>query len=266
MTTSTHTLLLNLLAAFGGLASAFPGGSGHHKGEAGHEDHCVDISRYSDILYNTSTVDICSYSVERRCNKVTKPACTTVPVTVCQVKAYPDCTNTPSTRLFHNDKLETRSYTSKLCQPAGVKILEETKQRPVCQNVTRQQCDSKWVVNDQGEKVWDGNENCQDVMWEECTLQDYILPLEVPVWSCADDRVLSFTEPVFETIEVTAYTTACRVVANPVCTTTSTEECVSLDYEECHDLVEPRCQGNVAIQVPYQTFDHRLKCLTGPKH
>jgi hypothetical protein len=182
------------------------------------------------------------------------------------VKAYPDCTNTPSTRLFHNDKLETRSYTSKLCQPAGVKILEEVKQRPVCQNVTRQQCDSKWVINDQGEKVWDGNENCQDVMWEECTLEDYILPLEVPVWSCADDRVLSFTEPVFETIEVTAYTSACRVVANPVCTTTSTEECVSLDYEECHDLVEPRCQTSVAIQVPYQTFDHRLKCLTGPAH
>jgi hypothetical protein len=260
---SPHCILL-LVAAFGGLTGALPGG--HHKGQEGHDKNCVDISRYSEILYNTSTVDICSYSVERRCNKVTKPACTTVPVTTCVVKAYPDCTNLPSTQIYHNDRLEQRSYTSKLCQPAGVKVLKETKQRPVCQNVTQQQCDSKWVINDQGEKVWDGNENCQDVTWEECVLQDYLLPLEVPVWSCADDRVVSYPEAVFTTTEVTSYTTSCRVVANPVCTTLSKEECVKLEYEECEDLVEPRCQAKVAIQVPYQTFDHRLKCLFDSKH
>ena len=114
--------------------------------------------------------------------------------------------------------------------------------------------------------MWDGNENCQDVVWEECTLESYILPIEVPVWKCADDKILTYPEPVFTTTEVTAYTTTCRVVANPVCTTTTKSECVSLDYEECYDLVEPRCQGNIAIQVPYQTFDHRLKCLFDAHH
>jgi hypothetical protein len=271
MTTRLHHLVLFLLAALGGcgLTAAFPGGKGsgggnHHKD--GHDDNCVDISRYSDILYNTSTVDICSYSVERRCNKVTKPACTPVPVTKCEVKAYPDCSHTPATKIYHNDRLEQRSYTSKHCVPNGVKVLKETKQRPVCRNVTQQQCDSKWVINDLGEKVWDGNENCQDVTWEECSLEDYIFPIEVPVWKCEDDRVLSYPEPVFSTTEVTAYKTSCKVVANPVCTTTSSQECVSLEYEECYDLVEPRCQTGVAVQVPYQTFDHRLKCLFGNNH
>jgi hypothetical protein len=252
-----HLLYLSALAA---LAAAFPGA--HHKGQDGHDDNCVDISRYSDVLYNTSVVDICSYSIERTCNKVTKPACTAVPVTACEVKAYPDCTHTPTTQRYHNDRLETRTYTAKRCVSNGVKVLKETKQRPVCRNVTQQQCDSKWVINDQGEKVWDGNENCQDVTWEECSLEDYVLPIEVPVWRCDDDaQVLTYPEPVFDTAEVTAYTTSCRVFANPVCTTVSKQECVSLDYEECFDRVVPRCQGGVAIQVPYQTFDHRLKCL-----
>jgi len=254
---------LILLAAFGGLTSAFPGGSGHHKGQGGHDEHCVDISTYSHILYNTSTVDICSYGVERRCNKVSKPACTNVPVTICEVKAYPDCTSVPTTQTYHNDVLVPQTYTSKACKPAGVKILEETKQRPVCKNVTKQQCESKWVVNDKGEKVWDGNENCQDVTWEDCTLQSYVVPLEVPVFSCADDRVLSYSVAMFETTEVTSYATSCVVAANPVCTTTSTQQCVNVHYEECQDLVAPKCLRNVAIQVPYQTFDHRLKCLAG---
>ena len=256
-----HYSLLIVLAALGGRTAAFPGGSGHHKGADGHDDNCVDISRYSDVLYNTTIVDICSYSVERHCTKVTKPACTPVPTTTCEVKAYPDCANTPTTKVYHNDRLEQRSYTSKLCKPNGVRVLEETKKRPVCRNVTQQQCDSKWVINDLGQKVWDGNENCQDETTEECSLEDYVLPIEVPVWQCDDDRVLSYPEPVFDTTEVTAYTTNCRVVANPVCTTTSKQECVTLEYEECFDQVEPKCQGGLAVQVPYQTFDHRLKCL-----
>jgi hypothetical protein len=177
------------------------------------------------------------------------------------VKAYADCTHTPTTRLYHNDRLEPHTFVSKLCQPGGVKVLRETKQRPVCRNVTQQQCESKWVVNDLGEKVWAGNENCQDVTWEECSLEDYVVPIEVPVWRCADDRQLTYSQAVFETVEVTAYASTCRAVASPVCTTVTRQECVDLAYEECADHVVPRCQKGLSIQVPYQTFDHRLKCL-----
>ena len=39
-------------------------------------------------------------------------------------------------------------------------------------NVTRQDCVTKWVVTATGEKVWDGNELCTPVQWQNCTLHE----------------------------------------------------------------------------------------------
>ena len=43
---------------------------------------------------------------------------------------------------------------------------------PRCVNVTRQDCVTKWVVTATGEKVWDGNELCTPVQWQNCTLHE----------------------------------------------------------------------------------------------
>merc|ERR1712037_982167 len=120
----------------------------------------------------------------------------------------------------------------------GSETLIEYQQKPVCTTVTKEQCDSKWVVNEFGEKVWAGNENCKDVTWEDCKLESIPHPIVVP-----------------------AYTAKCQAAAFADCSTNYVQECVELEYEECTDSFEEVCFGAMTFRIPFQEYDHRLKCI-----
>ena len=276
--------LLFLLAGGGvGLAVAVPprggggggnrkGAGGHHKGAGGHDQNCVDISRYSEIFYNTSEAEFCTYKLDKQCQPQSKRLCAPVSLTTCQLTAKPDCTRTSlGLKTVRNDQIEQQLFTPKDCSQTGTQTILQPAQRPVCVTVTRpQHCESKWVVNDLGEKVWDGNENCESVTTEECSLEDYTIPIQVPVYGCTDGVPLTYSVPVVATETVTAYAHRCQAAVTPVCKTTTSEECIDVAYEDCEDVIVPQCQGGEGgegqltprpFQIPYQTFDHRLKCL-----
>jgi hypothetical protein len=258
-----------------GLAAALPtqdgqyqgqAGHGHHRGQDGHDEACVDISRYSDLLYNTTQPELCTYTVTQKCEQLVSQVCAAVPVTRCHLTpGPPECTQTAiETKIVRNDKIEQQQFTSKACRQAGLQTISQTVQRPVCQTVTRPiSCESKWVLNDLGEKVWDGNENCESATAEECHLEDYLVPVEVPIWSCQDDQVFTYEAPVVGSQEVTIYASQCQPTASPVCSTVSEEQqCIEVSVENCVDVIVPQCQASQqTFQIPYQIFDHRLKCL-----
>merc|ERR1712060_261653 len=164
--------------------------AGDHHGD-GHDENCVDISRYGPVQYNETRADVC----------------VTVPITECTVVGYTDCLNTPTTSIVKDDSLETHQFVKQDCVVSDEKeTITEMKKMPVCRNVTKQQCDTKWVVNDQGEKVWAGNENCQEVTWEDCTLEDRVITQEVDVWECNPSPVPVFYQTLVESsVDVTTY-------------------------------------------------------------
>merc|ERR1712147_586922 len=53
---------------------------GQHHGD-GHDDNCVDISKYGPVEYEESNTDICSYKVKKTCTKNSREVCKYVPVT-----------------------------------------------------------------------------------------------------------------------------------------------------------------------------------------
>ena len=55
-----------------------------------------------------------------------------------------------------------------------------------CRNVTRQNCITKWEIDSEGNKVWAGNEDCEDVTWQECTLIDRTIDFTVPKVDCVE--------------------------------------------------------------------------------
>merc|ERR1712193_180986 len=200
------------------MGAGFPGGD--HHGD-GHEDGCVDISRYSDILYNVTEASICSYVSRRTCVKHKRSACVSVPIKTCRAVAYPDCSNEAFTVRMHNDKVVGKQFVGKQCKEQGFHTLIENHKKAVCEQVTKEHCDSKWIINAAGEKVWAGNENCRDVTYADCN-------------------------------------------------ETSETVCAYLEFEECSDIIEPNCFpmcmddgtcGTMKFRIPYQTYDHRLKCL-----
>ena len=134
---------------------------------------------------------------------------------------------------------------------------------PVCKNVTKQQCDTKWVINELNEKVWAGNENCKEVTWEDCTLEDREITQEVEVWECTPaTQPISYQVPIVANVDVTTNNRVCEARANSVCSHTSEVKCKTVEWEDCTDNITPTC-FSAHFKVPYQEYDHRLRCTVG---
>ena len=148
--------------------------------------NCVDISRYAELTFNESTQEICNYKFQTQCLKRSEEVCQEVPVHQCEMVAYTECEDQGTTVRARDDSLDISDFYPIHCQPHPVPhILTEVKMMPVCENITKQHCDTKWALNAAGEKVWAGNENCKEVTWEDCSLQPRNVTTEVETYDCA---------------------------------------------------------------------------------
>ena len=259
-----HRSILNMLNKILILALVCTSLAGDHHGD-GHDGNCVDISRYGEIQYNVTTVDVCSYKIERNCTPRSKQICVEIPKVSCRIETHTECGNQPFVTVQRSDTTEEQSFITQECAQDGVQFLQEVKKMPVCTTVTKQQCDSKWVINEAGEKVWDGNENCRDVSWEDCVLEDKIITEEVPTYTCQPGIAITYSTPVLNSEEVTTYDQTCRPVANSICTDTKATECTSVEWEECVEDVQESC-GPVTFNIPYQEFEHTLRCTVSAEN
>jgi len=232
---------------------------GQHHGD-GHDDNCVDISRYSELKHNISIQEICTYKVEKLCLTKAEEVCIPVPRIMCEHVTHTDCQHKVKTIANQrSDKTEERNFISKKCKEEGVAFLEEVSKVPGCKTVTKQHCDSNWVINELGEKVWDNNDNCKDVSYEDCTLVDKVITVEVPKLKCEDSDVLPYHFPVFKSMDVSAHEWTCAPTADNVCTQTEEKECINMEWEECTETVKETCIP-ITFNIPYQTYDHFLRC------
>ena len=157
-----------------------------------HEDECVDVSKYSQVEYNTTTEKICSYRVERACQPKSQRVCVTLPSTECTLEVGYTCDNKKWEETVRCDETQSHTFTPRKCVPDGSKTLKEIKQVPECRNVTKQVCDSKWEINAEGQKVFASNENCRDKTWEQCELVDKVVEDEVPALTCLDEAEMTY--------------------------------------------------------------------------
>jgi len=253
-------LFLTLLSLVAG--GRIPRSADHH-GD-GHDDNCVDISKYGPVLYNESNTEVCSYKMKTECTKRSREVCVTIPITECEVVGYTHCENIPTIKTVRDDNLASEAFTQQNCVVSDVKkTITEMKKMPVCKNITKQQCDTKWVVNELGEKVWAGNENCQEVTWEDCVLEDRIITQEVDVWECTPATYpISYQTHTVNNVDVSTYNLVCQPRANSVCSHSSEVKCETVEWEDCIDNITPHCFA-AGFKVPYQEYDHRLRCSVG---
>ena len=223
------------------------------------KEGCVDVSRYEEVTYSALNETVCGHRVERTCTPQQQRVCTTVPQTVCSLELGSDCSSQGETVTQRCDTSEERLFTPKQCQIDEIKLLNETKQMPVCEPVTKQVCDSKWVINEDGEKVWDGNQNCREVTWEDCKLVERVVSEEVPTYSCQDDTAIPYIAPVVREEQVTYNTRTCAVVGGSVCTVSHVQECTTVEWTDCVETVVSECQ-EVTVRMPEQTRNHLLRC------
>ena len=223
--------------------------------------NCVDISRYGELQFNESAVELCNYKLQTKCARRSQEVCRDVPVHQCEVVGYADCDDQETSQPARDDSLDIGEYHPIDCQPSPQPhVLTEVKMMAACENVTKQQCDTKWVLNQAGEKVWAGNENCKDVTWEDCSLQPRNVTTEVQTYDCTEaDEAILFQTVVHTNIEVKLFSRTCRAVAKPVCTVTTERQCQTVEWEDCEDVLLPNCFKSL-FRVPYQDYNHLLRC------
>ena len=223
------------------------------------KEGCVDVSRYDNVTFSSHTETHCSHAVERTCSPRQERVCTTVPSTVCSLDLGYQCSNLVSSVLQRCDTSEEREFTPQTCQPGPVQLLTEIKKMPVCETVTKEVCDSKWVINQDGEKVWGGNENCQEKSWEDCKLVDREVTEEVTTYTCQEDTPIPYLAPVVRDEEVETRRTTCSVVGGTICTVSQVEECTTVEWTDCVERVTTNCH-DMTVRVPEQTRNHLLRC------
>ena len=222
-------------------------------------DECVDVSRYGDVEYNTTTENVCSYKVERSCQPRSERVCVNIPATECTMEAGVNCNTDKFGQTVRCDTTEKIPFTPKSCFENGFQILQEIKKKPECKNVTKAVCDSKWEIDATGEKVWAGNQNCREKTWEDCRLVDKVVQEEVPVLTCQDEAAESYLALVIQEEEVTTIQTQCSASGGALCRVLESTECTQVEWTECEERVIADCRP-VTTRVPYQEYEHLLRC------
>ena len=222
-------------------------------------DKCADVSRFK-LTYETTTDQICSFKVVRECTPRSEQVCVEIPKTECSMVAGYTCDSYEREEYVRCDTTEKKTFTPKKCWKDGVKILTEIKKAPHCEQVTKQQCDSKWEINEYGQKEFATNENCKDVTWEDCKLVDKKVEEEVEVYKCDDDATQTYLEPVVKEDEVISRWEECHEKGGSVCSVNSSTECTTVEWTDCEEKVLEECQ-EMTIKVPHQEYDHLLRCI-----
>jgi len=235
--------------------------------EDGLSENCVDVSIYGPLEFEKESSEVCSFELRKTCTSKSEEVCVDVPATKCEVVTFTDCKTEEKTMQVRDDSVEMAEFLQQVCEVKSERkqMMSEVQKIPVCKNVTRQLCITKWVVNEDGEKIWNGNDECKDVAWEDCTLEEAVFTHEVEVWDChSSTEPIMYENPTERISSASTKTRVCEPKAVPLCNQTIEQKCETIEWEDCRDEIVPIC-STVTIRTPFQEFHHRQHCSMANK-
>jgi hypothetical protein len=222
---------------------------------------CTDVSEWGPVKWVEKTLLKCdtTFDKDRKarrktvCDNVTELKCDIVPYTECELKMI-----SKPIKAYKDTKVP---YHVKGCNET-TDIIKHIKMVPHCVNETKLNCVTLWKTDDDGNQVWAGNEDCEEVTWKKCELRPEEHEFIVPKLECGDtgeiiewDNCEEIKEPRMA-IELT-----CNVLHTTNCKPKVTEICQDIDYVEWFEKPSGDNCYNVTIKTPTQTFEHKKKCL-----
>merc|ERR1719319_1092988 len=180
-------------------------------------------------------------------------------MTECKLEAGYTCQNEEENNTLRCDTTVTKHLTVKDCVQDRFETLQKIQKTPECKNVTKVNCDSRWIINEDGQKVFDKNQNCRDYTWEKCELVDKLVDeTQVPVHTCTD-RELTYLVPEQVEEEVTSYRKECDTMAGAVCDVFTTTECTTVEWTDCEEVIRPHCE-TFTVSIPFQEMIKYHRC------
>jgi len=223
-------------------------------------DFCVDVSRYGHVAVNATWLEVeDTCNVEQICKWKNQTVCGDVTNMQCSIVAYTECKTTQVEEKCTKPVEEIKWADQWWCDERP-NTTTHFKEMPVCKNVTKQNCVTKWEMDDQGNKYWAGNEDCEPVTWQECDIVPVEVPFEFPTVECVPTEKIPYCDRKQVDSTRKRTTVTCEVKSTQSCKPVTSRSCVNIEWYDCHD--EPRQnKSHVAIWKPYQERLHLQKCL-----
>lgn len=224
-------------------------------------DFCVDISRYGHVAVNVTwkeVYDTCD--VRQVCTLRNEEVCGDVTDLKCDIVAYTECKTTEVEEKCTKPAEEIRWADQWWCEESH-EFINHTKTMPQCHNVTKQNCVSKWEMDDQGNKFWAGNEECEPVTWQECTLKPIQSKFEIPKVDCRLTEKIPYCDHKQVDSTRKRTTVTCAVKSTQSCKPVPVRKCTTITWQDCHDVPVTGNASYVPIYEPYQEKLHLQKCL-----
>lgn len=202
---------------------------------------------------------MCSTNFEKSCELVEVEDCMEVTELRCELELITNCTMDWTMKESVDTAMRIETKALKNCTKEMV-VEFHNKTIYDCQNVTKRHCTTLWTINEQGQKVWSGNEDdCREVTWEECNPVEKTVPMSVAQMICVDMPV-TYSEYANATSLHMADTMDCTVEKVPVCEPVTSQKCAATSYTRCQEVPETVC-SLVEIPVPSQAKLHKQWCL-----
>lgn len=221
---------------------------------------CTDVSEWGPVKWVEKTLLKCdtTFDKDRKarrktvCDNVTELKCDIVPYTECELKMI-----SKPIKAYKDTKVP---YHVKGCNET-TDIIKHIKMVPHCVNETKLNCVTLWKTDDDGNQVWAGNEDCEEVTWKKCELRPKEHEFIVPKLECGDTGDIIMWDDCEEykdgqmAVELT-----CNVLHTTKCEPKVTQICRDIEYDEWFEQPKEDCH-NVTIKIPEQIFEHKKKCL-----
>ena len=86
-------------------------------------EKCIDISKYSDVLYNQTTFSLGSIGCRHVCTKTIKEVCLDVESIDCEILGYSDCASELIAEgEYDADQTVIKQYVPKICTQVGTQV------------------------------------------------------------------------------------------------------------------------------------------------
>jgi len=214
---------------------------------------CVDILCYEPITWSDDKKEVCRFRKEKTCKPVTKEVCMEVPETECELVGYTECDSTKNSMPARDDKVVGEFFYEQDCSTRPITVTE-MKMQPECVDQKKNSCEKMWIP----EAPFWKDVNCQELTWQNCTLQPHPHPVQIDYCDCKPTEIWYNK---FEKVdsECEKETTSCVEKAVPVCKSKPVTKCTTVSWEECSETCEDEC-SMMHFKEPSQEPDHRRWC------
>jgi len=221
---------------------------------------CTNVSMWSPVYWTAENVTECACEIETKKEVEMKKVCMDITSMNCTLELSLNCSKT-SKNASSNIASEwiPETMVPWNCTEGRITVWHN-KTAVECKKIPTYYCDSIWEIQEDGTKVWAGNNQCDYYEWEDCQLVTKPVKFEEPYVSCKQEGEIPFRRLDNDTKITNLVSETCEIVNCVQCLPVTENICKDIEVVKTYQEIIEKCTMVVNL-VPSQDFEHIEKCF-----